>query len=431
MQRALDENRLSKGYKDNFLDAFLVNTMLAGIPKRRALMKKGIQVPSFILIDPTSLCNLNCEYCYADAGSKSKIYGGKSFSYNNLKKLMNEARDYLGVSFFVFSGGEPTMWRDKEKGKDIADIFDEYKDNFFILFTNGTVLNPTYAKKHNLPDDLIDRFSETGNVLPCVSQEGEETNKRRGKVDDIYLSDIIGEVSELMVKKGIPFLYSVTVTRNNAEYVGSFEFHDQNLKKGALGEWNFHALPIGRIWNKCDVLDPEATIDVVITPEQRKWLYEQNWKYVKEKEVFIGDFWNAGAAAANKDCLAGCIAAARNGGHFAVRANGDITPCVFFPLVDKEKGNIYQIWEIKGNIIDATQSRLFKEIRGNIQKNNKNYMLPCSFKDEFRLAKELYDKGIGRAFDPGSEELLKNPELYRRFTENVNNCKKIMTPKGM
>jgi len=206
---------------------------------------------------------------------------------------------------------------------------------------------------------------------------------------------------------------------------------NSNLKKGALGEWNFHALPIGRIWNKDGALDPKATMDIVITPEQRKWLYEQSWKYVMDNNVFIADFWNAGAAVANKGCLSGCMAAARHGGYFAIRANGDITPCVFFPLVDKKAGNIYDIWDKKGTIVEATQSELFKKIRENIQKQNKNYMLPCAFKDEFIKAKSLYEEGIARAFDPGSEELLKNQELYSKFIDNIMGCKGIMTPSNL
>lgn len=429
IERALSENRLSEGYRHNLPKVFL-NNVFQSISKRRNSIKKGLQAPAFILIDPTSLCNLNCEYCYADAGSRSKTYKGHRFSYSDLKRIIDEAAEYLGVNFFVFSGGEPTLWQDKEADKDISDIFDEYRNYLFLMFTNGTALHPDYAKKHNLPENLLERFAESGNVLPCLSQEGVETNKRRGKLDGMYLSEVVEEVSEIMVQKGVPFFYSITVTRNNAGYVGSEEFHNNNLKKGALGEWNFHALPIGRIWNKNGELDPVATMDIVITPEQRKWLFDRNWKYVIEKNVFIGDFWNAGAATVNKDCLSGCIAAARNGGHFAIRANGDITPCVFFPMVDKKAGNIHDIWSRGKTIVEATQSDLFREIRENIQKQNKNYMLPCSFKDEFIKARALYDKGLARAFDPGSEALLKDQALFTRFIDNITGCKKIMTPDG-
>jgi len=431
VERAHNENRFSEGYKHNLPIVFIHNVFLRNIFNRRNSVNKELPAPSFVLIDPTSSCNLNCEYCYADAGSRSKTYKGHRFSYSDLKRIIDEAAEYLGVNFFVFSGGEPTLWQDKEANKNIADIFDEYRKHLFLMYTNGTALHPDYAKKHNLPENLVERFASSGNVLPCLSHEGVETNERRGSLDGIYLSEIVEEVSEIMVQKGVPFFYSVTVTKNNARYVGSEEFHNNNLKKGALGEWNFHALPIGRIWNKYGELDPAATMDIVITPEQRKWLFDQNWKYVVEKNVFIGDFWNAGAATANKHCLSGCIAAARNGGYFAIRANGDITPCVFFPMVDKKAGNIYDIWNRGGTIADATQSELFREIRENIQKQNKNYMLPCSFKDEFIKAKSLYDKGIARAFDPGSETLLKNQALSTMFIDNIMGCKEVMTPDSL
>jgi hypothetical protein len=100
-------------------------------------------------------------------------------------------------------------------------------------------------------------------------------------------------------------------------------------------------------------------------------------------------------------------------------------------MVDKKAGNIYDIWNRGGTIADATQSELFREIRENIQKQNKNYMLPCSFKDEFIKAKSLYDKGIARAFDPGSETLLKNQALSTMFIDNIMGCKEVMTPDSL
>lgn len=58
-------------------------------------------------------------------------------------------------------------------------------------------------------------------------------------------------------------------------------------------------------------------------------------------------------------------------------------------------------------------------------------MLPCSFKDEFIKARSLYDKGLARAFDPGSEALLKDQALFTRFIDNIMGCKEIMTPDDL
>ena len=433
LSRLYEEDKMSQGYKDNLLNVIVGNNLVKGLTKKRELLDSNIQQPFFLLIDPTSICNLDCEYCYADAGNRGRSYKGYSFPYRDLTRIMDEAQRQLDINFFVFSGGEPTMWQGEDEfgnKKNIADIFEEYNDTLFLMYTNGTALDKLYAKKHNLPDDLIERFARSGNVIPCLSKEGkkEDTDKRRGKADTEDLSAIVSRVARDLKEAGVPFLYSVTITSKNADYVGSAEFHDKNLEEGAMGEWNFHVMPIGRIWNKDGQILPKDIMDLLVQPEQRNKLYEDNWKYVRDRGVFIGDFWNAGSTTANIDCPAGCIAAGRTGGHFTIRANGKITPCVFLPLCDKKLGNIYDVWEQGKSLEDIIHCDLFERIREEIQKVNKNYKLPCSIRDNFELLQKIVDDGVADYFDEGTKQLFENPELASRFIQNSIDCKAIMKP---
>jgi len=433
IDRIYENGSMSEGYKDNLLNVIIGNNLVKGLTKKREFLDNDLHQPFFILIDPTSNCNLNCKYCYADAGKRGKSYKGYSFSYKDLTRIMDEAREQLDIKFFVFSGGEPSIWQGEDEfgnKKNIADIFEEYSDTFFLMYTNGTALDKLYARKHNLPDNLVERFAKSGNVIPCLSKEGKksDTNKRRGTADEEDLSTIVSRVAKDMKEAGVPFLYSVTITSKNAEYVGSAEFHDKNLEEGAMGEWNFHVMPIGRIWNNDGKIIPEEIMGLLVTPEQRNKLYINNWKYVRDKGVFVGDFWNSGSTTANIDCPAGCIAAGRTGGHFTIRANGKITPCVFLPLCDKELGNIYDVWEKGKTFNDIIECKLFKRIREEIQKVNMNYKLPCSIRDNFELLQKIVYDGVADYFDEGTKELFNDPELSKRFIQNSNECKKIMHP---
>jgi len=84
---------------------------------------------------------------------------------------------------------------------------------------------------------------------------------------------------------------------------------------GASYAFVFHYMPIGRSF----------TLDLMMTPEQRLRLFERVWWLVRNRHIFIADFWNS-ATATN-----GCLAAGRAGGYFHVNWNGDVSPCVFFP----------------------------------------------------------------------------------------------------
>jgi Iron-sulfur cluster-binding domain len=112
---------------------------------------------------------------------------------------------------------------------------------------------------------------------------------------------------------------------------------------GALYAFVFHYMPIGR-----------ASLERMMTAEQRMRLYERVWSLVRERHLFVLDFWN-GATGSN-----GCVAAGRPGGYFHVNWNGDVSPCVFCPW---SPVNVRDVYEAGGTLDDVWAHPFFAAIR--------------------------------------------------------------------
>jgi MoaA/NifB/PqqE/SkfB family radical SAM enzyme len=216
--------------------------------------------------------------------------------------------------------------------KDLFDLLGENQDNYFMMYTNGTLITR----------EVAERMADLGNISPAISVEGweRETDDRRGK-------GVFRRVQEAMQNlraAGVPFGISVTATRENAEVILSESFLDFYFgHQGALYGWIFQYMPIGRGF----------TADWMVTPEQRRWMLEQELTLLRDKKRFLVDFWNGGPM------TLGCIAAGRPGGYFYVDWNGNIAPCVFFPYyVD----NLYGIYANNLSLTDVLESGFFQTI---------------------------------------------------------------------
>ena len=138
------------------------------------------------------------------------------------------------------------------------------------------------------------QIAEVGNLTPAISVEGfeAETDERRGEGVFKKILEAMANLREV----GVPFGISVTATRSNAEQVVSDEFVNFYFEQqGAVYGWMFQYMPIGR----------SITLDMMVTPEQRKWMFEREKHIIHEKHVFLPDFWNGGAV------LGGCLAERR------------------------------------------------------------------------------------------------------------------------
>ncbi len=134
---------------------FLVNMVwkgFIGFLKFRLRTKKGLFFPAFQFISVTDDCNLSCQGCWVSSGDKAKYMSAATVN------SIIEAGKRQGSFFYGILGGEPLMH------KQLIEIVSTHPECYFLLFTNGTLLNNEFASKLRL----------SGNVSLLISLEGDE-----------------------------------------------------------------------------------------------------------------------------------------------------------------------------------------------------------------------------------------------------------------
>jgi len=327
------------------VEGAVINGTLLGTPRTTELQEQyQCNIPWAILLDPTSACNLHCTGCWAAE------YGNKmNLSFEELDDIIRQGKE-LGICVYIYSGGEPLV-----RKKDLIRLCEKHSDCAFLAFTNGTLIDDTFA----------DEILRVGNFVPAISVEGfeEATDDRRGK--GVYQAVIAA--MERLRKRKLLFGISCCYTSKNAEVIGSEAYFDAMIDMGAKFAWFFTYMPIGA----------DAVPELITTAEQRKFMYEKIREYRKTKPIFTMDFWNDG------DAVGGCIAGGR--GYLHINANGDVEPCAFIHYSDS---NIREKC-----LLEALQGPLFMAYRHN-QPFNENMLRPCPVLDNpGRLTEMVAESG--------------------------------------
>ncbi len=323
--------------------------------RRRFRQQHGYDPPYIIVFDVTARCNLACEGCWA------AMYGrGEDLPYDVLDRAVTEAEEKMGIHFFVFSGGEPTL------RKDLYRFYGEHQDSQFQIYTNGTLIDQQVAA----------RFAECGNVMPMLSIEGDRllTDDRRGK----GTHRLVLQAMENLRGEGVLFGFSATATRRNAEAIMRDEFVELMIEHGCLYGWYFQYIPIGR----------NPNLDLMVTPEQREHMRVRVYELRNKYPIFLSDFWNDGAE------VNGCMAGGKR--YFHVNNNGDIEPCVFCHFaVDNVKDT---------TLTEALKHPLFEAIRRGIPYDG-NLLRPCMLIDRPWVFRAHARKHGAKPTHPGAETL--------------------------
>jgi uncharacterized Fe-S cluster-containing radical SAM superfamily protein len=245
-ERKLRANALAPGVKKFVFDRLIGDIIINWRdrhPEAAARRDREDPLPLYVVISPTQKCNLACIGCYAASSNKTF----ESLDWDTVDEIMRQKRELWGSYFTVISGGEPLMW--ESNGKTIFDLYEKYDDTFFLMYTNGTLIDRATAK----------RFAELGNVAPAISVEGfeEDTDYRRGK--GVY-KKILTAIDHLR-DEGVLYGISFTATRLNADNILHDDFIDEFFDtQGAAFAWMFQYMPIGR--------NPD--FELMLTPEQRR-----------------------------------------------------------------------------------------------------------------------------------------------------------------
>jgi len=400
VDRNIDRGLISKHVLNQLLTVLLDNVLCNQEARARAADRLGFQPPGFLLVSPGKRCNLHCKGCYAcsDARSAAKL------DWNTFDRILTEKEDLWASHFAVISGGEPFLWEDD--GHDLLDMAAKHRSNFFMVYTNGTLINKETAS----------RLEALGNVSPAISVEGfeTETDRRRGK--GVY-RQVLTAFDNLR-QAGVPFGISATALRDNWDVVTSDRFNDFYFTdQGATYAWIFQYMPIGR----------KHTLDLMVTPEQRLEMFRRTWRTVRERRLFVADFWNSGTAAN------GCIAGGRPGGYLYVNWDGNVTPCAFVPYA---AANINDVYRAGGNLNTILFSPFFKRIRqwqdsyGYTQpaEATGNWLCPCIIRDHFRQCLEAGRACGVKPIDADAEAALADPEYHRGMVEYGESWKRLSAP---
>ena len=289
--------------------------------RRKVLDEEALEVPPFLISSISTTCNLHCKGCYARNNGIAKdteTDRKQTLSPEQWREIFREAAS-MGINFSLMAGGEPMM------RKDILEAVCEVEDMIFPIFTNGTLIGPTYVKF------LRKRL----NLVPIISIEGtaQGTDERRGQ--GVFRRAI--QSMELLKEEALFFGSSITVTTNNLQFVTSHDFINQLQSYGCKIVFFVEYVPT-EPGTEHLALSDEHVIQMEGVLEELRTEY-QDIIFLS----FPGD----------EKALGGCLASGR--GFFHIGPDGSAEPCPFSPFSDS---NVAEL-----GVRKALRSPLFRKIR--------------------------------------------------------------------
>ncbi|HWS29678.1 MAG TPA: radical SAM protein [Clostridia bacterium] len=299
----------------------LISSLHKSAKVRSRYEKGGTHIPPFLISSIATNCNLHCTGCYARAnGACSDEVQQNEMGLADWRRIFTEASE-IGISFVLLAGGEPLMRRD------MIELAAQYANMIFPIFTNGTMIDGGY----------LTLFDDHRNLIPVLSIEGAEsqTDERRGR----GVSEILSNTAEAFKRKGILYGVSVTVTRENKDYVTGGEFLRGLRERGCGLLFYVEYVPIEKnteylVLNENELQELQTRIDLFRKNKQNKGIILVS---------FPGD----------EEAMGGCLAAGR--GFFHISANGGAEPCPFSP---------YSEMNLKTqSILEVLRSPFFERVR--------------------------------------------------------------------
>jgi len=327
----ITEEELKNKFKDPYWAKGLSSTV-------RGIAEFGVRkpftsgAPFQIVWDVTYACNLHCKHCYATAGKKWK----DELTTEQAKHAI-DVFDRAGVTILAFSGGEPLVRPDiMELARYAAD-----KGMYIAMATNGILITKEKAKE----------MKKAGVQFVQISLDGldAKTHDAFRGINGAFEKTIKGIKNS--VAEGFFVEISTTVTKYNYKQIPDIIDFGEKLGANWLMAYNF--VPTGR---------GEEILETDLTPDEREETLKMLWNELKkgrkinvlstapqfarvalqrekeeEEKIIPTHFYNPKLTDQLVDLaefIGGCGA-----GRFymAMRANGDLQPCVFFPL---KVGNI-------------------------------------------------------------------------------------------
>ena len=371
-------NELDPTCRNRWLMNFFVHGYYGDNQRKRAKFfeNNGFYPPTVLLTSVTQKCNFNCSGCWAHNYDVRE-----ELSYEDLKRVMTEARDEMGIHMMPVVGGEPFARHD------FLDLCEEFPDCAFITFTNGSLLT----------DKTIERIKKLGNVHPMFSLGGwkEKTDAVRGK----GCFDMVMEKMDKLKEAGIFFGASLTATKLNAEEIVSDEYMQMLSDKGSLWTWGFHYVPVGE--------NPDPGL--MPTAEQREYIKQATYNARNTLPMFTVDFWGDGPE------MMGCIAGGRQ--YIHVNAKGDVEPCTFVHLATH---NVKET-----TLTEALKSPFMSAVRKGAPYDG-NMLRPCMIVDRPWVLRGYFKKFKPYETHKGAADYLTKPEIMEQIDDYSREVAEIM-----
>jgi radical SAM protein with 4Fe4S-binding SPASM domain len=328
----------------------LINVTVPALSERSAAARvEGFDRPYVISWNLTYRCNLACEHCYLDAGSKPLV-GTENFADRSelgteeCFKVIDEIAAFAPECLTILTGGEPLLRRD------ILEIVRRAAERelWVVVGTNGV----------RITENVAQRLADAGARGLSLSLDALDPDRhdRFRMVRGAWQNTVEG--SEILNRTGLPFIVQTTAGSHNlGELDAIADFAHDRL---AAKVWNLYFLvPTGRGQFVSDMTP--AQYDEVLAS-----LYRIQRKYDRRMLVnakcaphYIKTVLeNAGADSDPKiRTYSGGAGGCPAGTHYmGIRPNGDVTPCPYLPVFagNLRREALRDLW---------TSSELFTGIR--------------------------------------------------------------------
>lgn len=222
---------------------------------------RGELFPAFLFLSVTDKCNLSCQGCWVTPANPTR-----QLDSDTLHHIINESKAQ-GSSFFGILGGEPLLH------PDIMDVMEAHPDCYFLLFTNGQLID----------DACAGRMRRMGNVSPLISIEGNPTVsdiRRGGK--NVYEKTLMG--LENCRKHRLITGVATSVCKSNMEDLASDAFIDAMIDQGVHYLWYYIYRPVG----------PNPSPELCLSPEEitqlRRFIVNARSRF---PALIVDAYWDA------------------------------------------------------------------------------------------------------------------------------------------
>jgi radical SAM protein with 4Fe4S-binding SPASM domain len=283
--------------------------------------------PFLVVWDVTYRCNLKCKHCYSNAGQTFN----HELTTEQAKHVIDKL-DHASIPIIAFSGGEPLVRNDIFKLIRYATD----KGLYVALATNATLISKVKAQQ----------IKEAGVKFTQISLDGAtaKTHDKFRGINGVYNKTLQGIKN--CVDNNLFVNIATTATNYNYQEIPRIIDLCEKLQVNWFMLYNF--IPTGRgefiqqndltpierekllhfLWDR---LKNGHKVNVLSTAPQFARVALES-EFNKEKKIIPTHFINpefSGKLLNLSKFIGGCGC-----GRFycAIRANGDIEPCVFFPL---------------------------------------------------------------------------------------------------